>query len=255
MSYQTSLSYIIQWNNDKLVDRCLEALDRRPWDELILVEGNRSQAKAYAWAEKQANGEILVYLHQDTIMSIGWRERFLSIVAGLEDWGIVGVCGLNFNRKTKKLRAMGSYKNLHGSFTLPKPAIQVDSVDAFLYAKKRGQFRIDTRIPGFHGVVEDLCLQSHKAGKPVWVVDAFAEHLSFRPRIQESPDLPEIKKSADYLIKKWGLPLVCGNIVFFSEDRKHIKKWVREPAEPGPYPLQSGTGRWVGKPDEPSPGT
>jgi len=219
----TYISYICHYNDEQRLQKCLiESLksNMKKKDELFLLKDYKSQASAYAYAEKEAKNDLMVFVHQDTYLPKGWRRNLIRQIKILDtvdkDWGIIGCIGLKLPIFPSEIsKFVGHFGDEYGEFCSKNLPMQVDTVDSFMFAKRKNGIHFDPKIPSFHGAIEDICYQAKKDSKGVWIPDIYTEHRTNKQGV-DSINLPEIIPARDYLIKKWGLPIVCGNILWKS---------------------------------------
>lgn len=206
------ISFICCWHDEDILRQNLAStLPVTREDEVILIHGATSISSGYAEGEQKAKHDILVFLHSDMRLPPNWRNSVMDQVAMIEQrdarWGIIGLFGARWDIDGTRLVGIQTYGHAvdcgatwnHGVEDLP---CQVDVVDSIMMMKRKGAPSFDPHVPTFQGVSEDICLSSRALGMSVWVIDAFAEHVSCQG-ISPTYD-NDLQQAAAYLVGKWG---------------------------------------------------
>jgi hypothetical protein len=212
-------SFICCYNDEDILNKYLSPSLQKikhDEDEIILLEGFEQQSVAYIKGEQLAKKDILVYLHQDVSFSGDWRDRLVSAIADIDDWGVLGAVGIRLEiDEKKKICDAIQYghawdKDTTWDFRVDELPARVDAIDSVVCVKKRGVLAFDPNHPGFHGAVEDLCQTSKKEGKGVWVADLYLKHHT-----RKVVDPVALKESMQYSVGKWKqIPYIYGNVVW-----------------------------------------
>jgi hypothetical protein len=221
------VSYICHWNDAKVLkERLLDSLSLVEGDEVLLFSGMPSIAQAYQRGQAIASNRIRVFVHQDVSFSRDSNKRFRDSIGNLEaqgkPWGTLGALGVKYGFSEVKgtetkidIYQIGSVaspnlgQDIHSGVS--EGPEEVNILDAVLCIVNGAHIDFDPQIPGWHGAVEDLCMQMAKHGRTVYVSDLDLTHWtakSFEGREDE------IRPSASYLLSKWGSPLVLANSVW-----------------------------------------
>lgn len=199
------VSFITCVNDPELYDACvkqsLEAAERRDEIERIVIENasNRySIPEALNRGMEQAQGEILVFCHQDVEFPEGWTDRLKEQIGRIEredpDWGVLGTYGVDFrNRHAGHIIDQGiRYQNAG----LPCP---VQSLDEHCLIIKRGAgLRFDEAMGGYHFYGADLCLQALALGRKNYAIDACLHHHAAGKKLDA-----HFAQALDRLSAKW----------------------------------------------------
>ncbi len=149
--------------------------------ELIAIDnsGTRYSApEALNLGAAQAQGEILVFLHQDVRLPPAWlmqlSEQIRVVEASFGSWGVLGVFGV-----TSWGQMVGHVNDPHGYRQWGRLPCRVQSRDEVcLVVQRDSGLRFDETLGGFHFYGADLCLQARQRGAGCYAIDACLEHLS-----------------------------------------------------------------------------
>lgn len=198
------------------------------------MRGYASASQAYNAALDSTNEEFLVFLHQDVFLPEGWvdrvRDQIFLIETGAEDWGVIGVLGVQPDGQVAGQTYSSGLRRLVGS-KLDTP-VQVQSLDEIVLILRRAAgIRFDPSLLGFHLYGTDLCQTAIETGLACFVIDAFCIHNSRGIRILP----PEFWKAYDFLARKWSdrcplktpCTIVSPNLGFkltrrFQDLRRHV---------------------------------
>ncbi len=202
--------------------------DRHQW---ILVEnsGNRksrSISRIYAETAREAQNDLVFFLHQDLYLPPGWEERLFRSLLELEfmdpRWGVIGAVGaISMERQNpsrpKELR--GHWCDPHGYHRIEPLPAEVEALDEQWIGVRASQGpTFDPDLPGFHCYGIDLSLTAREMGLKSYAIDAFVWHKFRDPQgnliisREKSPKIAarwqdgfmaEFNPSADYVEKKW----------------------------------------------------
>lgn len=176
--------------------------------QLILVHGCRNAAEGFNRGISMAIGEIIVFVHQDVFLPVGWDKHFLSGFMEARNRmpaEVVGIYGLSAPKDSVEPRQLGVVNDrgewLRG--TVPLPA-RAQSLDELLFAVPRGSsLRLDPGL-GFDLYATDLVLQAEARGGCGSVVEAPCEHRSLLSRNNVPRSIVErFRKSALFFERKW----------------------------------------------------
>jgi Glycosyltransferase like family len=196
------LSIICSANNETLLRDNLLRSPIVTRHELIVKQNYRNVAAAYNQAQRQAEGDYLIFVHQDVYLPESFEKDLLTTLTRLQagykygiavDWGVLGVAGKLGDRYLGHLLDRG---NPWGS---PQglPA-EVQTLDELLLILKRDTFQFDEGLPNHHLFGADICMQAREAGKWVLAIDAYCEHNS---TLRGHP--AGIELGMEYMRKKW----------------------------------------------------
>lgn len=164
----------------KALGSCLEKAHAEPV-ELIAIDNSTNQysgPQALNLGAARAHGDVVVFLHQDVLLSGGWFQRLsdqIAIVEGTSgNWGVLGVFGVSGGG-----RMVGHIKDPHGYRKWGRLPCPVQSLDEVCLAVRRESgLRFDEDLGGFHFYGADICLQARRQGLGCYAIDACLEHLS-----------------------------------------------------------------------------
>jgi len=163
--------------------------------QLIRQYGYTNVPKAYNYAMQSADGDVLVFVHQDVLLPERFETDLLAALSDhrIDNWGVLGVAG----RGAGGIRGWVDDRGKVFGQEEGLPA-EVQTLDELLLIVKRGTFTFDENIPNHHLIGTDLCLQAIAAGKQNYAIRAFCHHNS------KTVDLdPAFWVSAEYIVKKW----------------------------------------------------
>jgi len=149
--------------------------------ELVAIDNTGNSLSAPAALNqglKKAQGEIIVFCHQDVIFPQGWIERLFEQISIVEkthkNWGVLGTFGV-----TRNGMFTGHIVDYCGHFhCLPLPA-EVQSLDEHcLIIRKDSNLSFDEKLGGFHLYGTDICLEAMARGLINFAIDACVHHLS-----------------------------------------------------------------------------
>lgn len=164
----------------------------------------KSMAEAYNKGTNEANGEWIIYCHQDVIFHDSNLDRTFDIISlTMPEAGIVGVVGSVGKSmgpwweapqdtwagkliQGEKLQVMRDYSG---------PAENLDGM--FLATNKR--FVFPEELPGIHFVDMWMCREAEKQGYTNIIISSMIQHLS-----QGTMDAQYYENLRTYQ-KKWGL--------------------------------------------------
>ena len=146
---------------------------------------------------KRAQGELVVFCHQDVLFPEKWIENLLQQISIIEkthkNWGVLGTFGV-----AKNGMFAGHIIDLSGHFyCLPLPA-EVQSLDEHcLIIKNKSGLCFDENLGGFHLYGADICLEAMAKGLTNFAIDACVQHLS------SGKADAEFHKATSKLYQKW----------------------------------------------------
>jgi len=191
-------------NDFEVYHRCVASSFRQREEdgdvELIAIDNTAARWSAPSalnegW--KKANGEILVFCHQDVIFPHDWPEQMLRQIAKVEkihkNWGVLGPYGVSMTGK-----CVGNVIDPHRSSCEKRLPVVVQSLDELcLITRRNSGLRFDERLGGFHFYGADICLEAMTNGMTNFAIDACVQHLSPGP-VDEA-----FVEMANRLFRKW----------------------------------------------------
>jgi len=201
------ISVISVYNNKKLLDNyLLDSLKLQNMNyELILLDNTigkfKSAAEALNYCGGKANGEYLMFVHQDFELSSNtWLDEVENILSNLENLGVAGVAG-KYNRNCISNIKTGIPPILAGTIQIKEPTevMTVDECVIIIPKKVFKEIQFDeTTCDNWHLYGVDYCLTAKKSGFKVYVLPMDGYHESPGNSFSEETYYPILKK----LVKK-----------------------------------------------------
>jgi Glycosyltransferase like family len=205
ISFVVCVSDQARFQANLLSSPCLRPGSRH---EVLAFRGCRSAAEGLNEGLRRARNRIVVCVHQDVYLPLGWVRRFIdqyrAAEAALGKIGVAGVYGIS--RGASGSRRAGRVVDRDRLLEEPEvlPA-KVETLDELLLAVPRGtELSFDPRL-GFHLYGADVCLAARQQGLAAVVLDAMCFHNSLGVGLP-----PEFLESATVFRQKWAarLPVV-----------------------------------------------
>jgi Glycosyltransferase like family len=197
--------------------------------EVLVKEGFASASLAYNCAIDEAQGDIIVFAHQDIYLPAHWFRQVLEAIGALESarvrWGVLGCFGSTKNSFGGLGRVYTNGLGLHGN-PIAKPE-SVETLDEIvLILRKSSGLRFDANLPHFHMYGVDICLSARRAGLPIFAVPAFCVHNT--NQLLELP--PEFYTSYRFVKRKWSayLPIAASCMSLTRMDGELRRKQLAE---------------------------
>lgn len=182
-------SVITACNNEAVLNNCLRASPGvAAAQEVKVLRGFASSAKAYNAGIESATADVLVLAHQDVYFPVGWDLQLADAVRRLEEvdsqWGVLGVMGITRTGVPKGyLYCTGLQRVIGAPFSAPVECSTLDEV--VLVVRRASGLRFDEKLPGFHLYGTDVCYAARANGFRSYVFSAFCVHntsgLTFLP--------------------------------------------------------------------------
>jgi SAM-dependent methyltransferase len=214
------LSFIVCVNNEEVLNAnllsspCFAPGSRH---EVLTVRNASSAAQGFDLAIQRARHPLVVYLHQDMYLPLGWPARFVRAYRKAEHLygplGVAGVCGviLKDNKVFLHAHVVDRHRIIDRRQGLPA---LIDTLDEVVLAVPRNTpFRFDPAL-GYHFYGADICLSARKAGLPSVVIDALCFHNTLMVDLN-----PAFYQSLEVFKKKWAselpltTPTICNTII------------------------------------------
>lgn len=199
--------------------------------EMLFKEGAASASQAYNAALDEAQGDIVVFVHQDIYLPENWFETVARSIEALDarnvPWGVLGSFGSRMDAHGGLGRVFTRGLGLHGNpISLPE---KVDSLDEIvLILRKPSGLRFDANLPSFHMYGVDICMEARRMGLETFAIPAFCVHNTNQLLV-----LPEEFYDCYRHIKaKWhaSLPIAASCMVVSEFDgalrKKQLEEWV-----------------------------
>ncbi len=157
--------------------------------QIIRLNNQNSAAEALANGLREAQNEIVVFVHQDVYLPEGWDRQFcqriLEVEAKYGSFGMIGVNGAS--RRGRQAVLSGRIVDRQNIFAHPDPLpAQVDTVDDCLFAIHKSQYPGMDSALGWYLYGADLATRYRVHQQGVYIVDALCYHNSERG-VQEPP--------------------------------------------------------------------
>jgi len=151
--------------------------------ELISVNNTagtfQSAAKALNHMGRQAQGEYLMFAHQDVILpSKRWLEDTETILAGIPDLGVAGCAGVDENGQQQGF-IRDRYHLWGRPFAEPKAVQTLDESVLIVPHPVFKDIQFDEEnFTGWHCYGADYCLRAKSSGLGIYVIPSFIYHNS-----------------------------------------------------------------------------
>jgi glycosyltransferase involved in cell wall biosynthesis len=177
-----NFSVISAVNNEKIVQQCLlRSPDLKILNiaETLLQRGFKDAADAYNAAIAQANGEVLVFIHQDVYLPAGWFQQVEAAInrlaGGNPNWGVLGIYGVTAAGEPRGHLYCNANQCALGQ-PIQEPAEVATLDEVVLIIRKNSSLQFDNGLKGFHLYGTDLCLSAQQQGLKNYVVPGFCFH-------------------------------------------------------------------------------
>lgn len=179
------ISVICVYNDEhiftNMLNKCLPKQTAK--FELISVNNTagtfKSAAQALNYMGRQAQGEYLMFVHQDVILpSERWLEDIEIILANISDLGVAGCAGVDENGQQQGF-IRDRYHLWGKPFAEPKA---VQTLDESVLIVPHPVFRDiqfdEENFTGWHCYGADYCLRAKSRGLGIYVIPSFIYHNS-----------------------------------------------------------------------------
>lgn len=224
----TKISVIVAVNDEEILKNNLSKspLLRDPDVEFIPLTDFKNIGLAFNHGLSLANGEILVFVHQDVYIPCNWRKQLEDSISSISTrWGVIGLVGVTDNNNiVGRSWSNGLQKEVGVKVDVPNPVVSVDEL--LFVVNARADLSFDENLPGWHLYGTDIVQTALKQGLSAFVVDAPVIHNSL-PVIQFDRNF---RCCYRYLRKKWlkRLPIstCCTQITYFAIPllRRHLRQ-------------------------------
>jgi hypothetical protein len=182
-----------------------------------------SISRLYDDAMRQAQHDLVFFIHQDVLLPDGWEEQMFRSLGALEQrdasWGVLGAVGALPPIPGSEKQLRGHWCDPSGYYRLGPLPQEVESLDEqWLGVRRSRGVGFDPDMPGFHCYGIDLSLAARERGLASYAIDAFVWHkhrerdghlvtrreASSKIRRRWSDEfLAEFEPAADYVEAKW----------------------------------------------------
>ncbi len=213
-----NFAMIVAYNDEDVLKKSLLAsIDlKNKKIEVVLQKGYSSASNAYNHGIEKTEAEIIIFVHQDVFLPIGWFDLLIEHVKNLErrdnNWGVLGIYGVKEDGEGKGYVYSTGLKRYVGSqFDEFKKVRILDEL--LLIIRRSSGLLFDKKLPGFHLYGTDICLEAEKRGMNNYVLPCFAIHNS--NGVKYLPN--DFWRAYSYLRNKWKkkLPIITPCIQIF----------------------------------------
>lgn len=225
------LTFIVPVTRDEVLARNVLAskVYRDGFHQFIFQRGYTNVPKAYNDAVARAEGNILVFCHQDVFYPDAWEDAFLASLDAVETldphWGVLGVAGVRLKRRWFGLRQgvefLGNFStNVAGGahvidhFRPRRYPQTVHTLDEFILVVHKRHAAFDERVPNNHFYGADICLAQAAQGRHSYVVSAYMHHDSASKWVYA-----DFYESAAYMYAKYRQQLPIATTCVVIEER------------------------------------
>ena len=181
------ISIICAFNNKDMLEECLiSSLKKQSYKdfEKIMVDTKKLELKsassALNYGASIAKGDLLVFCHQDIVLTdVDFLKRLVDLSSQLE-FGVLGVAGTEIGSNTVITNIFhGSEKTLSGNKTIALPT-QAESVDECFFAIKKEKFSGFTDYGNvWHLYAVDYCYKARfENNQDIFVLPLELYHVS-----------------------------------------------------------------------------
>jgi hypothetical protein len=178
----SSFSLIVAVNDEEVLNTSLLASpDIKDMCDIVLQTNPPSAAIAFNEGIRKAQGDILIFAHQDVFLPAGWHNAVSQAIHCLNQaqskWAVLGVFGIGLHGRGCGYVYSTGLKRYVGS-PMPEPAL-VQSLDEMVLILRADEgIMFDEALPGFHLYGTDLCLTARIQGRRSYAIQAFCIHNS-----------------------------------------------------------------------------
>jgi len=197
------LTVISAVNDEQILKSCLLASpDLVRAAGVILQTGFESAAAAYNSGIKEADADVVAFVHQDMYLPRGWIAEVERAIDGLSqqcpDWGVLGSWGVTKDGGHAGYLYWTGLEETAGR--LFEGGVEVETLDeCVLVVRKSSGLVFDEHLSGFHMYGADICLEAKRQGLKNFAISALSIHNTNEYKL-----LPwEFWKAYFYMRRKW----------------------------------------------------
>ncbi|MDX9833891.1 MAG: hypothetical protein RBT36_01595 [Desulfobulbus sp.] len=183
MDLINEISIIAAINNPSVAEQNLlrSPLLRVEEVQFIPAEGFTTAPLAYNYARMRAGGQLLVFVHQDVYLPLGWEYLLLDTVTELDKkgtlWGVLGVVGVGvFGGVRGRVWSTGLAREVGAPVNRPEGAVSLDEL--LLVIRKNSGLTFDERLPGWHLYGTDIVQEALRRDLGAYIIHAPVIHNS-----------------------------------------------------------------------------
>jgi len=218
-----SIAFVCATNNTRILR---ENLMRSPMladgtYPVEIIEHAPSATKAYNIGLNRTKADIVVFLHHDVYLPLGWDELLCQRIAEVEaidpNWALLGPNGIAMNNKLYGPVWSSSIGFISGR--MPVEPIPVQSFDELLFVIRRGAgLRFDEGLEGFHMYGTDIVCQARTQELGAYVVSLPLIHNDGYKKNLDG----NFAKAFHYMRRKWS------NMLPIQTSVIHINRSARD---------------------------
>jgi len=192
---------------------------------LEVIENAASATQAYNLGLDRTKADIIVFLHHDVYLPLGWddllRQRIAEVEAVDPNWALLGAFGIAMDSRAYGPVWSSSIDFIAG--LMPLAPVPVQSFDELLFVLRRGSgLRFDAGLTGWHMYGTDIVCQARAKGLGAYSV---ALPLIHNDGYKETLDA-NFEAAFRYMARKWSnmLPLKTP-VVKITRSARDLYKW------------------------------
>jgi len=193
--------------------------------QLEVIENAASAASAYNAGLDRVDADIVVFLHHDVYLPLGWddllRQRLAELTAHDPDWALAGAFGVSMDRRNYGPVWSSSIGLIVG--LMPMVPVPVQSFDELLIVLRRDAgLRFDEALTGWHMYGTDIVCQAREKGLGAYSV---ALPLIHNDGFKETLD-DKFEAAFRHMARKWRrmLPLKTP-VIKITRSARDLYKW------------------------------
>lgn len=195
---------VVASNDASILDHNLmRSPELSPGGVTVRVErGALSAGEAYNRGLDATDAPIVVFVHQDVYLPVGWGDRLAAAVEGVRsadpDWAVLSVYGIDLDGVAIGPVWSSSVGRVIGEEVQEARPIQSMDELAIVLRREAG-LRFDERLPGFHLYGTDMVQTAREAGFGAWGVSLPLVHNDgFHDRLGA-----DFSRACQYMRAKW----------------------------------------------------
>lgn len=192
---------------------------------LEVIENAKSAACAYNGGLDRTDADIVVFLHHDVYLPLGWdgllRQRIAEVEAIDPDWALLGAFGVAMDARGYGPVWSSSINFIAG--LMPMAPVPVQSFDELLFVMRRSAgLRFDEELDGWHMYGTDIVCQARAHGLGAYSV---ALPLIHNDGYKETLD-GSFEAAFRYMARKWHhmLPIKTP-VIKITRSARDLYKW------------------------------
>ncbi|WP_296639713.1 glycosyltransferase [Roseinatronobacter sp.] len=192
---------------------------------LEVVENAPSAAQAYNTGLDRSAADVVVFLHHDVYLPLGWdallRQRIAEVEAKDPNWALLGAFGIAMDTRGYGPVWSSSINFIAG--LMPLSPVPVQSFDELLIVMRRGAgLRFDEALTGWHMYGTDIVCQARAKGLGAFSV---ALPLIHNDGYKETLD-GNFEAAFRHMARKWrNLLPIKTPVVKITTDARDLYKW------------------------------